>query len=381
MLAPLRVDEQFVRLAQQSGAVGGHHNQNFVQPLTTPMAQLVGGTPGDPVLVRVPRTDAASVVVRTWQDESTLLRSLESHLPHAPRLLATTSTATVLSYVEGIPLSHLCASGSPLPDQRVLDLVELLTQTMTVRRTALPELPDGWPHGDRDSQGFLRALMHLADRQIRESNWPTYGSLFTRLGVPEDVLKRMTESVPRMANRPFSLLHSDLHLDNVIVTTHGFPSLIAVDWELATFGDPLYDLATHLVRTRYPVSQYAFVVEAWLKAVEPISQDAVKGLETDLKHYIDFERAQSVFPDVIRAARRLSHQGGTESAHLEEAVSTVQGSLQAGAAALGLHPVPDSATVRDALLEWQAASRPTSGTVPVDNSADLSDHSAVALSH
>lgn len=57
-----------------------------------------------------------------------------------------------------------------------------------------------------------------------------------------------------MVSRPFSLLHTDLHRDNVIFSYHGDPPLICVDWELATYGDPVHDLATHLVRTAYPGS-------------------------------------------------------------------------------------------------------------------------------
>jgi hypothetical protein len=159
---------------------------------------------------------------------------------------------------------------------------------------------------------------------------------------------------------------------------------MAVDWELATFGDPLYDLATHLIRMRYPHSQHAFVVEAWLKAVEPIFPAAAEGLDKDLQHYIDFERAQSVFPDVIRAARflhPLSQQSGTDNAYLEEAVSAIQGSLQVGATALGLHHLPDSATVRDALHEWQAAFRATTKALPVGETANSGECTTGALTH
>ena len=40
-----------------------------------------------------------------------------------------------------------------------------------------------------------------------------------------------------MARRPYSLLHADLHRDNLIMTYGGEPPLICVDWELATYGE------------------------------------------------------------------------------------------------------------------------------------------------
>ncbi|MGJ3560123.1 phosphotransferase family protein [Streptomyces sp. INA 01156] len=75
--------------------------------------------------------------------------------------------------------------------------------------------------------------------------------LFVALGVPEDALTGLAGRIPAMARRSYSLLHTDLHRDNLIVSSGGDPPLICVDWELATYGDPLHDLATHLVRMRY----------------------------------------------------------------------------------------------------------------------------------
>ncbi len=44
---------------------------------------------------------------------------------------------------------------------------------------------------------------------------------------------------------------------------------------------------------------------------------AVHGLDRDLKHYLAFERAQSVYPDVMRAATSL--RGSFDQRELEAA--------------------------------------------------------------
>ncbi|MDV9169113.1 aminoglycoside phosphotransferase family protein [Streptomyces sp. W16] len=350
--------DEFVRLAQKTGtASGGHHNHNYVLPLTEDMARLCGGEPGTRVLVRVPRPDAVQVVIRTWS-EMRLLRSLRDVLPHVPQCLASTATATVLSYVEGDPLSRVCADGEPVDHSHISDMAHLLAQTATVRREVLPALPGWWPHDDEDSQGYLRTLTWLADRRIRQPNWSVYGGLFTALGVRENVLAQMVANVAVMAPRPYGLLHGDLHRDNVVLTAHGDPPVIAVDWELATYGDPLYDLATHLVRMRYPETQHRAVITAWAEAMESTVPAAAKGMDRDLPHYLAFERAQSVFPDVIRAARSL-RQGPqrerTPADLLHEAESAVWHALQAGAEPLGLRHLPSQAKVRDILHRWRTA--------------------------
>ncbi|MFM9662961.1 phosphotransferase, partial [Streptomyces scabiei] len=78
-------------------------------------------------------------------------------------------------------------------------------------------LPADWPSSHTDSQGFLKTLARLADRQIRRPNWQRFGGLFTALGIPEDALLGLADRIPPMARRPYSLLHADLHRDNLIM--------------------------------------------------------------------------------------------------------------------------------------------------------------------
>jgi aminoglycoside phosphotransferase (APT) family kinase protein len=302
------------------------------------------------VTVRGRRPDALPVVIRTWQNEAEILDAVRGVLPHAPECLLKHETFAVHSFVEGVPLSSVCGDGKPVDHLLVQALAGLLAQTAHVRRGALPALPSVWPRNDTDSQGFLQTLVHLADRQIRRPNWASFGGLFAALGIPEDALAELAGRVPAMARRPYSLLHADLHRDNVIVSYAGDPPLICVDWELATYGDPLHDLATHLVRMRYPADQWADVVDAWAGAMQEIRPAAVNGLARDLRHYLAFERAQSVFPDVMRAARSLGESFTQTS--LDEATAEVWRALEAAAEPLRLTRVPREGEIRRVLFRW-----------------------------
>ncbi|WP_238431794.1 phosphotransferase [Streptomyces cavernae] len=317
------------------------------------MARHVRCEPGTTVTVRVRKPDALSVVIRTWENESEILDAIQGTLPHVPRCLARREGSAVHSYVEGVPLSTICPDDKPVDSLRIKALAGLLAQMSQVRREALPPLPSAWPRNEKDGQGFLRTLAYLADRQIRQSNWATYGGLFAALGIPHDALTRLAERVPPMARRPYSLLHADLHRDNVIVSYRGTPPLICVDWELATYGDPLHDLATHLVRMRYPEFQWDEVTEAWAAAMQQTRPAAVNGLRKDLRHYLAFERAQSVFPDVMRAAQTLETAADQKS--LDEATATVRRALQAAAEPLRLGNVPNETEIERVLYRWQAS--------------------------
>ncbi|MFI9171746.1 phosphotransferase [Streptomyces lincolnensis] len=355
---------EFVERATQLGlASSGHHNQNYVLPLTEQMAELLGREAGTSVTVRIRRPDVLPVVIRTWRDEAEILDAIKGVLPHVPQCLVRHDRFAIHSYVEGVPLSTVCGNGKPVDTLLIRALAGLLAQMAQVRRGALPPLPPGWPSNDMDSQGFLRTLAHLADQQIRQPNWAAFGGLFAALGIPEDALLRLAERVPVMARRPYSLLHADLHRDNLILSYEsGVPPLICVDWELATYGDPLHDLATHLVRMQYPEHQWAEVIEAWAEAMHEIRPAAVSGLSRDLRPYLNFERAQSVYPDVMRAARSLDDSLTQKS--LDEATAEVRRALEAAAEPLRLRNVPREQEIERALFRWWASRSGRDGGAP-----------------
>ncbi|GAA3542747.1 phosphotransferase [Streptomyces osmaniensis] len=345
---------EFVGQAEELGqASSGHHNRNYVLPLTGSVAWLTGLDAGTSVTVRVRRDDALPVVIRTWSDEAQILDAIRGVLPHVPRCLVKGNGFAIHSYVEGMPLSSVCGDGKPVDTLLVKALAGLLAQMAQVRWGALPPLPDVWPRNHMDSQGFLRTLARLADEQIRQPNWQVFGGLFAALGIPEDALIRFAERVPAMARRPYSLLHADLHRDNLIVTYSGTPPLICVDWELATYGDPVHDLATHLVRMQYPAHQWAEVVDAWMEAMEDVRPPAVNGVTKDLRHYLAFERAQSVYPDVMRAARSLE-ESFTQK-RLDEATAEVRRALEAAQEPLRLGSLPSQGEIERALFRWLAS--------------------------
>ncbi|GAB2794374.1 hypothetical protein GCM10027073_28180 [Streptomyces chlorus] len=344
----------FVDLAEREGqAISGHHNRNYVVPVTPAMAKPLGREAGTSVTVRIRRSGVLPVVIRTWQHEEEILGAVKGVLPYVPEVLARGDGFAIHSYVEGVPLSGVCGNGKRVDSLLVQELARLLARMALVRRNGLPPLPHAWPHNDTDSQGFLRGLTRLADQQIRQPNRTAFGGLFAALGIPEDALLRLADRVPAMARRPYSLLHADLHRDNLILSYTGDRPPICVDWELATYGDPLHDLATHLVRMRYPAHQFSEVVDAWADAMREVRPAAVNGLGTDLRHYVAFEHAQSVYPDVMRAARSLE-ESFTQK-RLDEATAEVRRALEAAAEPLRLRSVPGGGETERALFRWLTA--------------------------
>ncbi len=352
---PTGVIGEFAQRAVKHGRreSGGHHSLAHVMPATESVAPLLGVAPGTPVSVRTPRPGALPLVIRTWGAEPQILDAIKT-LPQVPRCLDEGPGFAIHTHVEGLPLSAVRPDGKPVDSVHIQELAEFLARTTEVGLGALPRLPAVWPSDHTDSQGFLRTLARLADAQIRKPNWDVFGGLFKALGIPEDALVRLAERVPSMARRPYGLIHTDLHRGNVILDgRRDGPPLHIVNWELASYGDPLHDLATHLVRMRYPQGQWDEVVDAWARAMQQVRPSAANGIGKDLSHYVDFERTQAVYPDVMRAARSLEDSPG--EAGLAEATEKVLRALRPAARLLGLRSVPDAPEIQGALFRWLAS--------------------------
>lgn len=352
--APRNAYRWFVEHAQHCGTLtAGQHHRNYLAPLVRELAVQVGRRPGSPVKVRLPLDGALRVVPRTWRSESRILAALQDRVPDVPACLIQRRRSSVHAYVEGADLSALCPPGKPVDDVYVQALAGLFATLATVPRDALPRLPFGWPK-DGDSSGYLRRLASLTETKVRRPNWPRFGSLFNALDLPADAMRAFARQVPALQRRPFALLHTDLHRGNLIVKDHVEATagpLAFLDWELASFGDPLHDLATHLVRMSYPVDQHTEVIAAWRRAMLDVRPEAVQGLSSDLPHYLAFERFQSVYPDVMRAATGLLSAPEPASG-LDSAVNGVRSALRLAREPLGLRPVDDRDRIAAALLDW-----------------------------
>jgi aminoglycoside phosphotransferase (APT) family kinase protein len=336
--------EDAVRLGS---CLAGFHNHNYLLGGRDRSRALTALGVDTPVKVRVGRQDAMKVVERPWPDEGAVLRSLRATgvLPNLPRYFAGSAHTSVHEFVPGTTLAAVCPPGKPVDAIHLDSLIAQMAQFTRVPKDALPRLPRGWA-ADGDGRAFLRDRAEFADREVRGANWADMAPLFAALEVPANALRALRRRIPALRPRPFALLHGDLHRHNVIVRDDG-AGLTLVDWELAMWGDPLHDLAIHLVRMRYPADQRWEVVERWRAAVRP---ESAHGLDRDLPVYITYERAQSLFADTIRAARSLGAHPAPGT--VGSAVSRVRNALHLAAGPLRLNRVPSRTEVERALLNW-----------------------------
>ncbi|MFI8189569.1 aminoglycoside phosphotransferase family protein [Streptomyces sp. NPDC085946] len=325
----------------------GHHNVNHVLPTGVLLACLVGALPFTRCKYRVP-VAAVEVAPRAWPREGDVLRVVARHLPEVPRFLCDLGERSLHVYRPGRALSEENPEGA-VGEELMRSFADFFVRTAAVPVAELPPLPPDWP-ADRDGDGFLRRLAGFTDRRVDRANRERFGPLFDALGIPEGVMLSFVRRHTGLTPRPFALLHTDVHRANVVL--HG-GRLTVIDWELAMYGDPLHDLATHLVRMGYGKEEQARMTRIWTQAMHAAGHgDRTAGIDDDLPVYLAFEYAQSVFPDVMRAA--LGLPDAPREADFLAAARRVQVATGLARQPLRLIDVPGLQRTAEALRAWHA---------------------------
>lgn len=298
----------------------GHHNMNYVVKLGWRLGLLLGT---NPITARGKfRTalDTVEVVPRIWPREADVLAVVSRRLPEVPSCLADFGDWSLHLYREGIPLSEALPRGA-VGGELMTAFAEFFARTAAVPERELPPRPDDWPL-EGDSQGFLHWLADFTDERVHRRQLSRFGALFDAVGIPENAMARFKETYRTLKPRPFCLLHTDVHRANVILGANHQISVI--DWELAIYGDPLHELATHLVRMGYDEDERVRMTARWGEAMRRHGHgEMTAGMESDLPAYLALEQVQSVFPDVMRAALSLDADADADEHDLAAAARNI----------------------------------------------------------
>jgi tetratricopeptide (TPR) repeat protein len=299
-------------------------------------------------LVRTPLESAAGMDLCIWP-EPAVLAVVNAHLTSAPRLRATSDVPPyqVHDWINGTLLDAAAPRGSAVPASVPRQCAHLFAQLGEVPVERLPALPAYWP-ADGDCAAFAgRLLSHT--KEIHHRYADRYRQLWADLEIPADPFEAL--DLNHLSSRPFRLLHSDVHRKNIILQPVEDETVCRfLDWELALFGDPVYDLAVHLHKMGYRAAEEETMVRAWHEACRA---DRWPGWSDDLRRYRQHERVKSALVDSVRYAQIIAAvptQRGAREASLVD-------KLDAARRVWGLSGRVDPARVSAALQAASGAMR------------------------
>jgi aminoglycoside phosphotransferase (APT) family kinase protein/tetratricopeptide (TPR) repeat protein len=312
-------DEVYREAAALSDSAAGYYNHNVKL-----------ATPAGPVIVRmpIPGSDVMDLVI--WP-ESSILRAIRDRVIHAPRLLCARESPPfqVLEFIDGELLDAIAPRGVPVPGHVIGDVAEVFGQLCAIPREAVPSLPGDWP-ADGQTADFARRLSAVT-AGVYSRFRPEFGELFASLGIPADPLAPVLGRWAALRPRPFRLVHADVHRKNMMLA--GGRTYV-LDWELALWGDPVYDLAVHIHKMGYSPAEEAAARAAWLAAVPG---DAADGWEPDLRTYLTHERVKSAIVDTVRYAKIIT-SGSASAERVAELTGKLAGKYRAAQATGGNWP-------------------------------------------
>jgi hypothetical protein len=338
------------------GPLKGYHHETYV-------LALPGGT--GTVKVREPRSEILWFDRRCFRSEEELLRALQGHISRVPGIVDVAGMA-LQGFIKGRTLGEQRRPGRRVPDAVLDQIVDLFREMVRITPDMLSverRCEDRDRAEDGDSAGFLERLIVFVEEQVYRKNRAAFAGLFRALGITDESFTLLRKHVLGLQERPFCLLHADLHRENFVLDPED--RLWVIDWELAMLGDPLYDLATHLYLMRYPGDQESRMVRAWCDLAERIRPGSSAGWERDLPLILGFKRAQSVFTDVIRVSLSLREDAGFNWVALPVAAGKLQKILAAAARPLGLAQVPGRPQIMAALIRWHGEMDAARGDRPV----------------
>ncbi len=121
-----------------------------------------------------------------------------------------------------------------------------------------------------------------------------------------------------------------------------------LDWELALWGDPVYDLAVHVHKMAYQPDETDMLLAGWLARMNPA---ATEGWEADLATYLAHERIKSAIVDTVRYTKLVADPAtGDERKQL--LIDKLTGKLAAAHLSWNTGTTVTRDTVENALLQW-----------------------------
>ncbi|MEU4240006.1 phosphotransferase [Actinoplanes sp. NPDC026619] len=250
-------------------------------------------------VLRLPRPMPPSYDVEPRMfGEAAILEALPFGLP-VPRLVHQSDEPDFLvtSWCPGERLDTIRPPDTPAPASLASTVATVFTRLYDMDPADLGEpLPvSPWAATAIDGD-FFGGLLSWLDR-IYQGADAAEQAFLSAVGLPDQPFSPALHVIRGDDRRP-RLCHGDLQRTNILARGD---ELSLIDWELAIWADPLWDVASHVHRAGFPPEQEKQVLSALLATI-PEWTDGETGWE-DYQVYLRVERFRSLVLDALRHLR------------------------------------------------------------------------------
>lgn len=140
----------------------------------------------------------------------------------------------VMERVSGTPY-RTADELNPLGAHRVRTIADAVTDTLAALHAVRPDVVGLSDFGR--PEGYLERQVHRWRRQMHDSK-------SRELAGEEELHQRLASAIP--ASSAATIVHGDYRMDNTLISDDDRVTAV-LDWEMATLGDPLADVALMLV--------------------------------------------------------------------------------------------------------------------------------------
>ena len=305
----------------------GHNNKNFIYY-----------SDGHDYIVRINDSSTEKVDIGMLP-ESTVLQFLSDHVFPAPQLIYQDHErdVLVLTYQEGKTLCEQFGTQEAVSDNIVTEIAKKMKH---LHEIGYPKFPfSNLAAVSPDTRTFYRSYL-LATEKIYANLYRKYSYLFKILNFPNDPFSSLHDDASSLLPRNFTLCHCDIHRHNVIITPND--SLYFIDWELAMIGDPLYDIAVHLQKTRYTAEQEELFFRYYTD-----EKDAEQ-FKNQVQIYRRLETVKYAITDGVRILERI--RDGAPNSEIADMIVRYQRKLELAYKVWGTHLRLDIGELSDVIF-------------------------------
>lgn len=298
----------YINLIKQENPFTGYYNNNYSCEVDNKK-----------VLVRIPIENSDEMDLKMIPEEK-ILEFLNKYDLPIPELIYLNKNPfyQVHSFIEGIVVDDMYPRNTKLPDIYIPQVIKLLENLWKIREFPLLSYFENWVK-DGDTKGFYNILVNKVG-DIYSKDMSEFSGLYKLLGIPSDPIKEAKELAISLKERPFVICHSDIHRKNCILDND---KVYFLDWELALFADPAYEVAVHFHKITYTEDE-EIRFKKLLNNILPYDKNE---FWNDVSIYLKLEKIKSAIVDAIRYYKQI-HNPTTSDDTVYDLVKKYSGKLK-----------------------------------------------------